>query len=70
MLPRRRAPARTELLLGEVDGCLFSIDADQYERWNRPALVLDVAPGAGSGMSLEETHAVHFVLSSTPAAAA
>lgn len=58
-----------DLLVGEVDGCPFYIDADQYERWNRPALVLDVAPGSGSGMSLEETHAVHFVLSSTPIAA-
>ena len=58
-----------DLLLGEVDGCPFHIDADQYERWNRPALVLDVAPGSGSGMSLEETHGVHFVLSSTLATA-
>jgi uncharacterized protein (DUF779 family) len=60
-----------DLLLGEVGGCSFYIDADQYERWNRPVLVLDVAPGtgSGSGMSLEELHGVHFVLSSTPAAA-
>jgi uncharacterized protein (DUF779 family) len=60
-----------DLLLGEVAGCPFYIDADQYERWNRPALVLDVAPGggSGSGMSLEELHDVHFVLSSTPAEA-
>jgi uncharacterized protein (DUF779 family) len=56
-----------DLLLGEVDGCPFHIDAEQYERWNKPVLVLDVAPGSGSGMSLEETHAVHFVVSSTPA---
>jgi uncharacterized protein (DUF779 family) len=59
-----------DLLLGEVGGCSFYIDADQYERWNRPVLVLDVAPGtgSGSGMSLEELHGVHFVLSSLPAA--
>jgi uncharacterized protein (DUF779 family) len=56
-----------DLLLGEVDGCPFHIDAEQYDRWNRPGLVLDVAPGVGSGMSLEETHAVHFVLGPTPA---
>jgi uncharacterized protein (DUF779 family) len=55
-----------DLLLGEVDGCSFHIDAEQYERWNRPSFVLDVAPGAGSGMSLEETHAVHFVLRAQP----
>ena len=58
-----------DLLLGEVADCPFYIDADQYERWNRPAFVLDLAPGSGSSMSLEETHAVHFVLASTPAVA-
>jgi len=58
-----------DLLLGEVDGCPFHIDADQYARWNRPAFVLDVAPGAGSGMSLEGVHDLHFVTDAPPAAA-
>ena len=49
-----------DVLLGEVDGCPFYIDAEQDERWNRPMLVLDVAPGAGSGMSLEEVDDLHF----------
>jgi uncharacterized protein (DUF779 family) len=53
-----------DLLLGEIEGCQFHIDAEQYERWNRPTLTLDVAPGSGSGMSIEETHGVHFVLGS------
>ena len=53
-------------MLGDVDGCSFHIDADQYERWNSPALVLDVADGAGSSMSLEELHGVHFVLARVP----
>ena len=56
-----------DLLLGAVDGCSFHIDADQYERWNSPALVLDVAAGSGSSMSLEELHGVHFVLAPSPA---
>ena len=60
----------SDLLLGEIDGSPFYIDAEQYERWNRPTLVLDVAPGAGSSMSLEETHGVHFRLKSRPVAAA
>jgi len=47
-------------LLGEVDGCPFYIDADQDERWNRPTLVLEVAAGAGSGMSLEGVHDLRF----------
>jgi uncharacterized protein (DUF779 family) len=51
----------SDLLLGEVEGCPFYIDRDQYERWNRPTLLLDIAPGDGSGMSLEGIHNRHFV---------
>jgi uncharacterized protein (DUF779 family) len=50
-----------DLLLGELGGVRFYIDAEQYERWNRPAFVLDVAPGAATGFSLEGTDGVHFV---------
>jgi len=57
-----------DLLLGEVAGCPFYIDSDQYERWNRPTLVLQVAAGAGSGMSLEGTHDLQFRVNA-PAAA-
>ena len=53
-----------DLLLGEVEGCPFYIDADQYERWSRPTLLLGIAPGGGSGMSLEGAHDLHFVTSS------
>ena len=49
-----------DLLLGELDGCPFFIDTEQYERWNKPTLLLDVAPGAGSGFSLEGAHDLHF----------
>ena len=64
VLPGRgaAASAQNDLLLGEVDGCPFYIDAEQYERWNRPSFVLDVAPGAGSGISLEGLHDLHFRL--------
>lgn len=51
-----------DLLLGEVAGCPFYIDAEQYDRWRRPTLELDVAPGAGSGFSLEGLDDVHFRL--------
>jgi uncharacterized protein (DUF779 family) len=53
-----------DLLIGEIAGCSFSIDAEQYERWRRPSFVVDVAPGAGTGMSLEGLHDVHFVVTS------
>jgi uncharacterized protein (DUF779 family) len=55
-----------DLLLGQIDGCPFYIDAEQYERWNRPSLVLDVTSGAGSGLSLEGVDDVHFTVASPP----
>jgi uncharacterized protein (DUF779 family) len=51
----------SDLLLDEIDGCPFYVDAEQDERWKRPSFVLDVAPGEGSGMSLEGAHGLHFV---------
>ena len=57
-----------DLLLGEVGGCPFYIDAEQYERWQRPRLLLDVAPGAGTGFSLEGLHELHFSVCAPPAA--
>ena len=51
-----------DLLIGEIEGCPFYVDEEQYERWGRPSFVLDVGPGAGSGMSLEGIHDVHFRL--------
>ena len=50
-----------DLLLGAIDGVPFYVDAEQYERWNRPAFVLDVAPGAGDAFSLEALDGKHFV---------
>ncbi len=50
-----------DLLLGEVGGAEVYIDAEQYERWNRPKLTIDVAPGAAGGFSLEGLAGIHFV---------
>jgi uncharacterized protein (DUF779 family) len=52
----------SDVLLGEVGGCPFYVDGEQYERWKRPSFVLDVGPGPGSGMSLEGLHDLHFRL--------
>jgi uncharacterized protein len=52
-----------DLLLGEVGGAPFYIDREQYERWNRPAFRLDVAPGQAAGFSLEGLEGVRFTLS-------
>ena len=54
-----------DLLLGEVGGVPFYIDAEQYERWNRPAFLLDLASGPAEGFSLEGLDGVHFVSRTT-----
>jgi len=50
-----------DVRLGEIGGAPFHIDGDQYERWGRPQFLIDVAPGAAEGFSLEGLHNVHFV---------
>jgi uncharacterized protein (DUF779 family) len=50
-----------DLLLGAPGGTPFYIDAEQYERWNRPQIILDAAPGAAEGFSLEGLEGIHFV---------
>ena len=57
-----------DILLGEIGGASFYIDEDTYERWRRPAFLVDVAPGAGHGFSLEEAEGIHFTVR-TPEAA-
>ncbi len=50
-----------DLLLGEIEGCSFYIDQEQYERWRKPQFLLDVAPGDGDTFSLEGPEGMHFV---------
>jgi uncharacterized protein len=54
-------PSPHDLRLGEIGGAPFYIDADQYERWGRPAFIVDVSPGPAMGFSLEGLAGVHFV---------
>jgi uncharacterized protein len=54
------APGPGDVLLGEVAGVPFYIDADQFRRWGDPEFVLDMASGAPEGFSLGLRDA-HFV---------
>lgn len=54
------APGPGDLLLGEVAGVPFYIDAEQFRRWGDPEFLLDVAGGAPEGFSLGLPNA-HFV---------
>jgi uncharacterized protein (DUF779 family) len=58
-------PGPHDVLLGEIGGAPFYIDADQHERWGTPRFRIDVAPGAADGFSLEGLEGVHFI-SRTP----
>jgi len=59
-----------DVLLGEVEGAPFYIDREQFERWNRPRLELDVSRGPAEGFSLEGLAGVHFTVSSPAEACA
>jgi uncharacterized protein len=54
-------PGPNDTKLGEIGCSPFYIDDEQYERWGRPAFLIDVAPGAAGGFSLEGLEEVHFV---------
>ena len=57
-----------DVLLGEVGGAPFSIGAEQYERWHRPSLLLDLSAGPAPGFSLEAPDGLHFVTRSVSSA--
>jgi uncharacterized protein (DUF779 family) len=54
-----------DVLLGEVDGCPFYIDASLDTAWGHPSFVLDVAAGPAGGLSLAAGPDQHFVTKPT-----
>lgn len=63
-------PGPGDELLGEIGHTPFYVDSDQYERWRRPRLLLDVADGAAEGFSLEGSLGVRFLIRDLEAEAA
>jgi len=55
-----------DMRLGEIGGAPFYIDAQQYESWGSPHLMIEVSPGAAEGFSLEGLEGVHFVTVTRP----
>ena len=55
-----------DLQIGELAGCPFYVDREQYERWRRPSFVIDVVPGGGDTFSLEGPEGLHFVARTPP----
>jgi uncharacterized protein len=58
-------PSPSDVKVGEIGGSPFYVDSEQYERWGRPTFLIDVAPGAAGGFSLEGLEDVHFVTRTT-----
>ena len=52
---------RYDRKLGVLAGAPFYVDSELYARWGSPELLIDVAPGAGEGFSIEGSEDVHFV---------
>ncbi len=51
-----------DVLLGEVGGCPFYIDARQYQVWKHTQLILDVGVGEPEGFSLAAGEDRHFII--------
>jgi uncharacterized protein (DUF779 family) len=51
---------QTDVCLGEIAGCKFYMNGDQFEYWKHTQLTLDVIPGRGSSFSLEIPLGVRF----------
>jgi uncharacterized protein (DUF779 family) len=50
-----------DVLLGEIEGCPFYIDARLYQAWHQAGLILDVAAGDPEGFSLGPGGGLRFV---------
>jgi len=62
-------PSDDDVKLGEIGGSPFYVDAELYRRAGRPALIIDVAPGAAAGIPLEGLEEVHFATRTQTSAA-
>jgi uncharacterized protein (DUF779 family) len=54
----------SDVWLGEVYGCDFFMNNDQFEYWQHTQLILDVTPGRGSSFSLEIPLGLRFFIHS------
>ena len=51
-----------DVLLGEIGGCPFYIDAGLDRAWHQDRFVLDVAAGPAEGFSLPAGDNLHFIV--------
>lgn len=51
-----------DVLVGTIDGVPLYMMTSEIDLWRGSVLIVDVAPGAGPGFSLEGPRGVHFTL--------
>ncbi|GAB2615711.1 DUF779 domain-containing protein [Belliella aquatica] len=54
----------SDIWLGDVYGCDFFMNQDQFEYWKHTQLTLDVTPGRGSSFSIEIPMGIRFMIRS------
>ncbi len=54
----------SDVKLGEIAGCAFYMNEDQFEYWKHTQLIIDVTKGRGSSFSLEIPMGWRFITKS------
>ncbi|EPR68210.1 DUF779 domain-containing protein [Cyclobacterium qasimii] len=54
----------SDIWMGEVYGCDFFMNEDQFDYWKHTQLTLDVVPGRGSSFSIEIPMGIRFMIRS------
>jgi len=54
----------SDVWVGQIHGCDFFMNRDQFEYWQYTQLSIDVTPGRGSSFSLEIPLGLRFVVKS------
>jgi uncharacterized protein (DUF779 family) len=54
----------SDVCLGEIDGCEFWMNKDQFEYWKYTQLIIHITPGRGSSFSLEIPMGLRFLTQS------
>ncbi len=54
----------SDVRIGEIAGCLFFMNENQFEYWKHTQLTIDITPGRGSSFSLEIPLGLRFIVHS------
>lgn len=54
----------SDVRIGEIAGCPFFMNENQFEYWKHTQLTIDITPGRGSSFSLEIPLGLRFIVHS------